>query len=72
MTTLYASTRPVKSARPFGLGLLASSPVVRVDYSAADAAWWAAESAAAEDRRLDALAEEARQMDRIQAGYTDC
>ena len=61
-----------KPARPFAAGLFRSTPVDRVDYTAADAAWWAAESARLEaarlDRHYDELAEEARLADLLARG----
>ena len=73
MTTLYDATRPVKTARParrFGAGILATAPTYRVDYSAADAAWLAADNArrVAEDRELDRMAREAAALDGLTRG----
>lgn len=79
MTTLYSSTRPVKSRKPFAIGLSRPGRERRAPYSAADAAWAAyhlnADSrdyevvVSAEDRRFDAMAEDARQMDLAERGF---
>jgi hypothetical protein len=68
MTTLYHSAAPVKSARPFGRGLLAGRPAHRADHTAADAAWLSADNARREDARFDRSAGESAFMDRYEAG----
>jgi hypothetical protein len=62
------SRRTARPSAPFGAGLLRSLPSYRADHSADDAAWWAAEQAAAEDRHLDALAAESEAQDRYERG----
>ena len=66
MVTLYDATRPVKTSRRFGAGLLRSLPTYRQTVSAADEAWLCednarrereAAEAAAYDRFVDAVYE---------------
>lgn len=69
MTILFDARRPVKSARRFGAGLLASVPTEPAPFpSFDDAAWWAYESARAEDARLDRQAAEAEATARHEMG----
>jgi hypothetical protein len=70
MTTLFSSLAPVKPARRFGVGILATRPAYRADHTAADAAWLAADDARRddEDRRHDAAASESAHMDRYERG----
>jgi hypothetical protein len=70
MTILYDATRPVKTTRRFGAGILATYPTYRVDYSAADAAWLAADNARreAENRMFDRMAREAAALDALTRG----
>lgn len=70
MTILFDAAAPVKPARRFGAGLLATYPTHRVDYSADDAAWWAEESARLDalDRHADRLAAESHATDRLSRG----
>jgi hypothetical protein len=68
MTTLYDATRPVKSARRFGAGILATRPVYTVDHTAEDAAWWAAESSRMKDARIDRQAAESAALDALTCG----
>ena len=51
MTILFDVRRKVKPARRFGAGLLAYAPMYRVEYTAADADWLAAERQRIEDAR---------------------
>jgi hypothetical protein len=71
MTTLYDSARTVKPAT-FARGILATAPHYHVDYTATDSAWWAAESARLDAARLDAevdaMAEEAAAIARLEMG----
>jgi hypothetical protein len=48
MTILFDTPRPVKSARPFGRGILRSLPVYRDEVSQEDRQWWAEECARVE------------------------
>ena len=71
MTTLYDATRPVKAACParrFGAGILPTYPVYMSDHTAADEAWWAAESARMEEARLDQIAAESVALDALTRG----
>ena len=69
MTILYPSPSAVKPARRFAAGLLASRPSYRAPYTAADAAWLAADNARREDEHYDRLAADSAAMDRLEAGY---
>lgn len=78
MTTLYDSSIRVKPSRPFATGL---SMAARKPYSAADAAWWAAESNAAapdyvvigpSDAAIDAQFAEYEALERLCRGYACC
>ena len=71
MTILFDATRPVKTTRParrFGAGILATRPVYTSDHTAADEAWWAAESARLEDARFDWMAAETAALDSLTRG----
>jgi hypothetical protein len=68
MTILYPVPVQVKSSRSFGRGILASRPTTRAAFTFSDAAWWAAEAAAAEDRHYDAMADEAEAQGRLDRG----
>lgn len=71
MTTLFDATRPVKTTRParrFGAGILPTYPVYMSDHTAADEAWWAAESARMEDARIDRQAAESAALDALTRG----
>lgn len=63
-----------RTARPagrFGAGILATRPVVKVDYTASDEAWYVATLATAEtdeDRYYDAMEAEAITLARIDMG----
>lgn len=76
MTILFDSTRTVKPARPFATGL---SYARRAAYTAADAAWWAANSNAAatdfdvispSDAALELAAGAAEAENRMSSGYS--
>ncbi len=69
MTTLFHSAAPVKTARRFGAGLLASRPAYRAPYTAADLAWLAADDARREDEHFDRMAEDSTALDRASLGY---
>jgi hypothetical protein len=56
MTTIYDSTRQVKS-NTFARGILAR-PTEGAPNTQSDRAWWAQESAAIESARLDAMVDE--------------
>ena len=70
MTILYPAPAPVKSARRFGAGLLASLPAYRADHTAADEAWLVHDNARreAENRHYDAMAAESAALDRLERG----
>jgi len=68
MTTLYHSAAPVKPARRFGAGLLASRPAYRAPYTASDLAWLAADDARREDEHFDRMAEESAALGRMESG----
>ena len=73
MTILFDATRSVKpttSARRFGLGLLASKPAYRTDYTLSDAEWNAQMNAAiaARDAHLDQMGLEAEAVERLVSG----
>ena len=74
MTTLYPAPAAVKPARkPFAFGIQVPKGPRRVGYTAADAAEVASwNTSHDEDARIDAMAEEAAQMDRYEAGYAAC
>jgi hypothetical protein len=55
MRTIYPPTTKVKAARRFGQGILPSHPTYRTPATAADAAWWALETARSEDSHYDRL-----------------
>jgi hypothetical protein len=58
----------IRPASRFGAGLVRALPSYRTSYTFSDAQWWAAEQAAAEDRRWDALADQAAFQDRYERG----
>jgi hypothetical protein len=68
MTILYPPLAKIKPSRPFGRGILRSAPVHRVDHTAADRAWWAAESARMEEQRLELMAAESAARGRLDRG----
>lgn len=68
MTILYPAIAPVKPARRFGSGLLASRPAHRAPFTAADLAWLAADNARREDEHFDRMAEESTTLDRHESG----
>jgi hypothetical protein len=68
MTTLFDATRPVKTARRFGIGILATHPVYPADHTTEDEAWWAAESARMENARFDRMAAESTAVDALTRG----
>lgn len=70
MTTLFNSAAPVKPARKFAAGVLASRPAYSAPYTAADLAWLVEDDARREaaDREFDRLAAESAFMDRYEAG----
>ncbi len=72
MTTIFDATRPVKTTRRFGAGILRSLPTYTRTHSEADEAWLLADNARrdAANRRLDGLADEAAAARRYEAGYT--
>lgn len=83
MTILFDATRRVKPTRkPFGLGLSRDLPRrERPQPSAADAAWWAANSPSnttgydvlgPADSLIDAAAADALAQSRVDAGYVAC
>ena len=67
MTTIFDSTRPVKSTR-FGSGILRSVPTHRKPYTAEDERW-AAQAFNADTTDYDVLAAEAVALDRLTAGH---
>ncbi len=69
MTILYPALSPVKPARRFGAGLLASRPAYRAPYTEADLAWLAADDARREDEHFDRMAEDSTALDRVSLGY---
>lgn len=69
MTILFDATRPVKSNRRFGRGILASLPVYHADHTAADEAWFSAEQARAENAHYDDLAADSAAISRHEAGF---
>jgi hypothetical protein len=75
MTILFDATRPVKTERPFGAGILPTRFVPTQE----DEAWWAANAPSAIEAALaadwdfpavdwDALADEAAAQDRLERG----
>jgi hypothetical protein len=54
MVTLFDCTAPVKVSSAFGRGILPPAPTTRVEYTAADAAWWAGECARREEAEFNA------------------
>jgi hypothetical protein len=71
MTTLFDATRTRKSNRRFGVGILPSTPHFRLNHTAADEAWWAAESnrpTTAYDLAMDHQAAESLATDRLERG----
>ena len=70
MTILFDATRPVKSTRLFGAGLLRSLPTYRVSYMADDEAWLIEDNARreAESRRIDRLYGESAAVDAMSRG----
>ena len=70
MTILFDARCPVKPARRFGAGILATRPTYRAPYTSADLAWLAADNARrdAENRHYDAMADEAAALDRLERG----
>jgi hypothetical protein len=72
MTILFDATRPAKSTRPFGTGLIRSLPTYWADHTAEDAAWLVADNAraarAALDAELDDMAAEAEAVARLEMG----
>jgi hypothetical protein len=71
MTILFDATRPVKTTRRFGAGLLRSLPTYRTTVSAADEAWLIADNARrdAANRKLDRRASEAEAHARYENGW---
>jgi hypothetical protein len=66
MVTIFDSTRPVKTARPFGAGILRRERFVPTPE---DEAWWAAQSANWEPPAdCGARAAEAAALDRLERG----
>lgn len=71
MTTILFDATKVKSPRSghrFGSGILATRPVYQAPCSQSDAAWWAEQCAASEDRHFDRLAAESANLDRLELG----
>ena len=60
--------RTARKPSPFGVGILASRPVVKVEYTASDEAWYVAQTTAAEDRHYDAMEAEAIALARVDMG----
>jgi hypothetical protein len=58
MTILFDASAPVKLSPSFGAGILPAAPVTRVDHTAEDASWWAAESARRDEAEFNRLADE--------------
>lgn len=71
MITLFDATRPVKTSRRFGAGLLRSLPTYRANFTAEDDAWRIADNARrdAANRRLDRMAAEAEAHARYENGW---
>ena len=79
MTILFDATRPVKTARrkSFAIGVTRPNRERRAPYTAADAAWWAANAPSnptgyevngIADSIIDQAAGEAAALDRMEAG----
>jgi len=70
MTTLFNSAAPVKTARKFAAGVLASLPAYSAPYTSADLAWLIEDNARREvaDRAFDRMASESAFMDRYESG----
>ena len=64
------TTRPVKSTRRFGAGLLATYPTYRVNHTAADEAWLIEDNAQrdAESRMIDRRYFESAAVDALSRG----
>jgi hypothetical protein len=74
MTTLFDATKPVKTTRPFGHGILAARPVYTSPVSHDDRLWWAAENARIEARNadLERRAGASAAVDRMSRGQSAC
>jgi hypothetical protein len=60
--------RTARKAGAFGVGILASRPVVKAEHTSADEAWYVAQTTTAEDRFYDAMEAEAIALARVDMG----
>ena len=70
MITIFDATRPVKSARRFGAGLLAARPTYERTWTEADEAWLIEDNARreAESRMIDRSYAESAAVDALSRG----
>lgn len=74
MTILFDARRPVKTSKPFGKGLLRSTPSYAAPYTQADLDWLAQDNARREaearelDRLVDELHAECEALSRLERG----